>query len=287
MFEGSAVVFKVDSKESLREALIKLTERPGLYVGADRLDYLENFSAGWGFVTSIYPWASDYEIQEWIFLRESVSINSASIHGRSLVPRCYGNRKEAIAQYKILLEEVKFSRWEDEKPTPSVSRLITGITSSFEEEGYDFYAYCAPAALRQVAKELVGEVQHSYESIIPIVSRIIGEAYDDLWVYLHFAGCFVCVKFLYHTEKDGWKENTALLNREDYVQKLLILHAYAVFVQEKENKSHIITLRHKQGIITVDCKETADEWRGICSDYENKPFSESYAEWKEGIIRSP
>jgi len=57
-------VFKVDGKESLREALLKLAERPGLYVGTDRFDYIENFSAGWGLVTPEYPWNADCEIQE-------------------------------------------------------------------------------------------------------------------------------------------------------------------------------------------------------------------------------
>jgi len=277
-------MFKVDSKESLREALIKLTERPALFVGMNRFDYLDNFTAGWEMVTPVYPWASDHEIQEWIFLRESVSINSASIHGRSLITCCYGNKVEAINQYKNLLEEVAFERWE-EKSTIGIYGQIAGIKSSFEEEGYRFWAHLVPTALKQTAKELVGEAQHSYENIIPIVSRIIGKPYNDLWVYLHFANWFVCIKFLYHTEKDGWQENTALIDEENYFQNLLILHAYSIFVQEKGHDDQIVTLRHKQGITTVDCKEVPDLWCSICSPYENKSFCESYAEWKEEVMQ--
>ena len=173
-------MYKIDSKESLRAALIKLTERPGLYVGTDRLDYLEHFSAGWDLVTPAYPWDADYEMQEWIFLRESVSIaGAATIHGRSLIPRCYGNRMQAIDQYRNLLKEVAFRSYEEDRPAPAVSQQIVGITSSFEEEGYDFFAGWAPTAHRRAAKELVGEAQHSYESIIPMISHMIGEPYDD------------------------------------------------------------------------------------------------------------
>jgi len=277
-------MIKIDTKESLREALLKLTERPGVFVGTDRLDYLENFSAGWGMVAPAYPWAADREMQEWIFLRESVSMNSGSMHGRSLIPRCYGNRMEAITQYRKMLEEVAFSKREDQKRVATISNLIIGINSSFEEDGYDFFAGWAPAAIRQAAKAFVGEVQRSYESIIPLVSRMIGESFDDLWIYLHFDGCFVCVKFLYHTEGDDWKEHTALAGGESYFQNLLILHGYVTFVQKEEHCRHIITLRHRQGITTVDCKETEDIWHDISSYYENKPLCQSYAEWKEGIL---
>jgi len=284
-------MFKIDSKESLREALIKLAERPALYVGTDRLDYLENFSAGWGLVTQEYPWNADCEIQEWIFLKESVSIaNAASIHGRSLISRCYGNRIEAINQFKTLLEEVEFSSYADKRYRGTVSGQIFGINSLFESifEEDDYicpFASLAPAALKQTANELVGKVQNTYESIIPIIGHMINEPHDDLWVYLHYDTYFLSVRFLYHTVKGEWKESTALLDREGYFQNLMILHAYVAFVQKEEHKNHIVTLRHTQGFTTVDYKETADvTWHDILSTHDKKPLCKSYTEWKEAIM---
>jgi len=188
---------------------------------------------------------------------------------------------EAITQYRELLEEVAFNSREDEKRIPLVCWQIIGVNSLFEEDGF---ADRLPVALKQAVRELVGETQRSYKSIIPVVSRMIGEVFEDLWVYLHFDGCFVCVKFLYHTEEGGWKEHTALAGGENYFQNLLILHGYATFVQKEEHHRHIITLRHRQGVTTVNCKETEDIWHDISSYYGNKPLCQSYAEWKEGIL---
>jgi len=276
-------MFKIDSRESLREALIKTTERLGVFVGTDRLDYLENLWSGWGLVAPIYPWDCDYEIQEWIFLRESVSINSGSIHGRYLVPRCYGNNIEAINQYRNLLKSVAFCSMEEKRPGNAISNQLIGISSSFEEDGYDFFAHQAPAEIKQFAKALVSEAKPNYESIIPIIRYMIGENYDDLWVYLHLEACFLCVKFLYHTEQGGWKENVVLVGKENYLQCLLTLHARIVFVQKNLGEgclNQIITLRHHQGHITVVCKRADNVWDSICDYYENRPFCETYAEWK-------
>ena len=281
-------MFKIDSRESLREALIKTTERPGFFVGTDRLDYLENFWAGWAFAASaIYPWDCDSEIQEWIFLRESVSINSASMHGRALVPYCYGNRAEAISQYKNLLENVAFRSREEKRPANTVAGQIIGISSSFEEEGYNFFAHWASDETKQLTKALVGEVKQDYESIIPMISHMIDESYDDLWVYLHLEDCFVCVKFLYRTEQGDWKENVALADKENYFQSLLTLHARAVFVQQmskEECLDQIITLRHHQKRIIVERKKIDNARNSTCNHYENKPFCETYMKWKNAIV---
>jgi len=284
-------MFKIDSKESLREALITLTERPGIFIGTDRLDYLEHFSAGWGLVTPEYPWNADCEIQEWVFLRESVSIaNAPSIHGRSLLSRCYGNRIEAINQLKTLLEEVEFSSSADKRYNCTVSQQIFCISalfeSMFEENEYICpFAGWTPATLKQTVNDLVSEVQNTYDSIVPIISRMINEPHDDLWVYLHYETCFLSVRFLYRTKKGEWKENTDLLDKEYYFQYLLTLHAYAAFVQKEEHKNHIVTLRYNQGFTTVDCMETADVMsHDVLCTHDKKPLCTSYAEWKEAIM---
>jgi len=288
-------MFKVDSKESLRSALLKLTERPGLFVGINRLDYLENFYAGWSLVTPIYPWNSDYEIQKWIFLKESVSIaNAATIHGRSLIFRCYGNRMDAINKFKELLEDVEFNSYDDKKDVSNVSVQIFGLRSFFEsiieEDGYICpFATWASVALKQAANELVVKVQNTYESIIPIISRIISEPHDDLWVYLHYERYYLSVRFLYHTTNGEWRENTSLIDEENYFQNLLILHAYVAFVRKQEHEHHIITLHYTKGISTVSCKELADiVGHDVSNNHVNDiPLCNSYADWKEPLMSTP
>lgn len=282
-------MLSVHTKELLRESLIKTVQCPGMFVGTGRLDYLENFWAGWFFgAKDVYPWDCDREIQEWIFLKESVSLNSLSMHGRFLIPCFYGNEMEAIEQYEKLLKEVAFSSKEERKVSP-ISACLMGMSASFEEEYYNAFCACAPTKLREFAKKLVGKAEENYESLIPIINYMIGEPYDDLWVYLHLEGCVVCVKFLYYCQEKAWQENTVLLDKKEYFQCLLTLHARAAFVQEMEEKQEgqIITLRHYQGHITVKRKKTHNKWDDISCYYENKPICESYKEWKTDIKTKP
>jgi len=286
-------IFKIDSKELLREALINVAKRPSLYVGTERLDYLEKFFTGWRLVATPYPWADDNEIQEWIFLKESVSIaRAASLHGRSLISLCYGNRAEAITQFRTMLEEVKFRCYDDMNGEHTVSTQIYGVKSLFESifEGEDyFFPHTGKSleALKLDANKLVGEVKKTYESIIPIISRIVNEPHDDLWVYVHYETYFLSVRFLYRTDKGEWKENTTLFDSKNYFSNLLILHAYVAFVQKKEHENHVVTLRHYKGFTTVDYKEVVGvgvTWHEISSARHKKTFCKLYEKWKEEIM---
>jgi len=284
-------MFTVDNKQSLKEALIKLAERPALFVGTEHFDALTHFFAGWEFVAHVYPWASNYDMQRWIFLRESVSIYKArTLHGHSLIQRCYGNRRKAIDAFKTILEDIEFNHRDDKALGGTVSDHIWQIYTALDGDGFFWGSPKSYNAIKPIIDEVIGEVQQSYEGIIPVINRIITETYDDLWVYLHYERYFLCVKFLYHTQKEGWKENIALVNQEDYILKLAILHAYATFVQKEDHSNHIITLRHHQGLTTVDAKEVADDWHDIFNNgadisiCDNNPFCKSYAEWQAAIL---
>jgi hypothetical protein len=287
-------------KQSLKEALIKLAQRPGLFIGTNRFDYMQLFYYGWDAFSQIhvYRWMSDYDIQRWLFLKESVSIyRAASIDGWTLMQRCYGNRQEAIDQFKSMLDEIELSSRDEYNFMDTVSRHIRQVYLLYkwgnidrQEAEFNSKVSADYYPVNDMIRDAIGNVSHSYESIIPIIARMISEQYSDLWIYLHYERYFLCIKFLYHSEKEGWVENIALAHQQDYYRNLVVLHAYASLIQNEEHQNHILTLRHNDGAVTIDCEETIDEWYGIfnndidISDCDKNPFNKSYAEWKRKIL---
>jgi len=278
-------MFIVDSKTALRESLIKLTECPSIFIGAERLDYLLTFSAGWDMVTSVYSWAADHEIQEWIFSRESVSIaNAASSHGTSLISYCYGNSNDAIAKYNTLLKDVAFKSKKDMIQKGTVSQLIYGIASSLENDISCFFHEWAPITLRQAAKEITRSNLRTYEGIIPIINHIIGEPCDDINVFLCFSNHFLCVKFLYYTEKGEWKECSSLINSNDHFKNLIILHAFITLVKDKKHNNHIITLRNKRNKITIKYEKMQTSGDTSLEYSNNDSICTLFTKWKKILL---
>jgi len=267
-----AAALDVAGKESLRSALLTVLERPGMYIGAERLDSLLHFFDGWHLVASVYPWDDDLEIHEWVFLRESVSLATASLRGPSLISRCYGNGREAIDQYRTLLHEAEFRSRADRQTSCTVGEQVLGlrwlIQSRFEEDGRGGYGRRISGVLEQAAKELVGQVQDTYESIIPIMRRMADEPHDELWAYLHFHGAFLMARFLYRAEGGDWKDSTELRDKDGYLQNLLTVHAYAGHGGDGHER-RIITLRYGQGVTTVvDDTKTVEVEKPLCVAYE-------------------
>jgi len=136
-------------------------------------------------------------------------------------------------------------------------------------------------------RSCMGEVRYDYASIVPIITRIINEPFDDLLIYLHYERYFMCVKFLYHTQKEGWLEYTNLNQQQDYYSNLVILHAYASIIQKEEHKNYIITIHKTDNEIIIDSLEVENIGDAIISNHagndismvDNNSFAESYARW--------
>jgi len=249
----------------------------------------------------MYNWACNYDIQRWVFLKESISLNSISHRWRILLQRCYGNRQEAFNQFQVLLEEIPFSNGNEFSLIDTVSCHIKQIYHLYKYEcEYDFdQRYSAVPnskvssdyyPVNETIRNIIVKIRHGYENIVPFIIQMINEPYDDLRIYLHYECYFLCVRFLYHTEKDGWVDSTTLMHQHDYYNSLVILHAYASLIQREEHSNHIITLCHTSGVTTIDIVEIEDVWRGIInndidiSESDKNPFCKSYLEWKNSTI---
>jgi len=281
-------------RQTFGEAVIQMAHRPTMYIGEYRFDYWIQFLMGYrAHAYKVAPWKYDYDMQRWLFLKESVSIRSSYFNGWVLFQCCYGNGKEALDQFKAMVEEVEFSY--DER-YDTVYWHINQICHFYEfgpdleaieyynKMGSDYY----PAS--NTIKDIIGEIKHDYKSLIPLITRMIDEPFDDLRIYLHYERYFLCVKFLYYTKDKGWVDNTSLTDQPGYYHSLVILHAYASLIQKKEHPNHIISMRHKNKSTTINYKKRTDVWYEILnkgldiSACDKNPFSKSYANWSHAPL---
>ena len=271
-------------KQALRENLIKVSSRSGLYLGAIRLDYLQQFYNGWMYFEpeKMQMWNPDYDMQKWVFMKESAAIaHSASLNAWSLLRRCYGNGQAAIDQFRALLDEIPFSC--GKKLDDTVGCQIYEIYSR-----YHWDDDASPVDGRAI--RLYYTITQNYESMIPVVERFISGTHPEIWVYLHYERYFMQARFLYYSTEKGWVENTDLYSSINYYEDLLAFHAYAALIQQENHSNHIITVHSKDGIITIDIQELEDDWNNIInydadiSICDRAPFSKTYTQWKNTVI---
>lgn len=272
------------------KVLKNLAVRPGMFVGANRLDYIERFLNGFLFykreiLKEESCWNSNYEMQRWLFYKESVSIAHGNvINGWSLMARCYGQEKRACEQFRAFMEETPYPA-DKGKSVPTVAEHIYRIYSYYFWEEKEIVS----DVFLQEAINIIGTVNNSYESIIPFVKQMIPESYEDLLIYVHYETYFLQIRFLYYNQAKGWVDNTALVNQEHYYRDLIILHAYVLLVQKEEHPSHIVTIHSKQNEIVIETMEVADHWNAVLNHGADKrlcsqnPMSLSFFQWRNNI----
>ena len=292
-------------KQSFKEGLRLIARRPGMYVGGNRLDYFIRFFEGarLGFTLFLheptnntrfcmYNWEFNYDIQKWLLLNESVSIqHAASLNAWQLMQRYYGVKQLGLEKLRVIVEEIEFSDGSEYSLEDTVSKHIYQIYRQYKYEiAYDFRESYNPKVsadyypVSDKIKSIIGEVKCDYESLIPIITRMINEPYDDLLVYLHYDYYFMCVRFLYRTGKGDWVEFTNLSNQQDYYSNLVILHAYAALIQKEEHKNHIITIRKTNDEVIIESEEAGEMWSEIDGDVcvvDENSFAASYSRWLE------
>jgi len=86
---------------------------------------------------------------------------------------------------------------------------------------------------------------------------------------------------MYKSDENVWIENVALAKQPDLYYDLVILHAYASIVQQKEHDCHIIHLHHKDGVTTVN--NVIESPGSAIVHAEVSPICQPYEEWKKMI----
>jgi hypothetical protein len=113
--------------------------------------------------------------------------------------RCYGNGQNAINQFGSMLGEIELNNANDYSIADTVSSHIRQIYSLYKwgndhhETKFNSKVSADYYPVNNIIKDTISKVIYSYESILPIITRIIRKQYNDLWVYLHYEKYFLCV----------------------------------------------------------------------------------------------
>lgn len=240
----------------------------------------------------MFQWYCDYDMQKWLFMQESASIaHAASINGWSLFKRCYGIDQNAVEMFQKMVEQIPYTSVLEADWGDTVASHIYQIYSLYHwksstkgEFKTKISEYYHP--VNQSIRDIIGEVDVAYESIVPLVKRMILELTEDIRIYIHYESYFLQVRFLYYSQ-NKWIENIALRDGQQYYYNLIILHAYCALVQKKEHKNHTVTLTIKQGNIESEVHEVEDIWYNIFNKDQDisscnlNPFQSSYMEWRK------
>ncbi|MDQ0362276.1 hypothetical protein [Breznakia pachnodae] len=289
-----------------QEILFAVLERPGLYVGKNRLDYVGNFFSGFTYHAGLSPDNKletnfNYPMQKWLFYKESVSIaHSASINGWSVLSRCYGNNEDGCNKLKEFLQEL----WIENTISDSEDRGVDDTVGCHIYQIYRYYHWKLSSFVETFSfevskdyypvseriKKWIGEIEYSYESLIPLIRKMVDEPFDRLKIYLHYDRYFLQVRFLYYSESNGWIDNVELIDKDDYYLHLTILHAYTAIIQREEHPSHVITIEFENNEISINYKGMEDYWYKIFNEdldknYASKePMAMLYNEWKANVV---
>ena len=288
------------------EFIKSFLKRPGMYVGANRLDYMLCFLSGFEISKVIIP--NDNALldlgsglERWLLLKESVSIYSGNVGPQSLMERCYGNGKYACDKLKNYFEESRHNSNEN-VVEDSVSMHIRLICDEYQCAGIDSlrsillsYSKCNNKSyypLSQKIKDKIGEVEFTYDNIANQVKKMIVDDYDDLWIYLHYEPYFIQIRFLYQKPSKQWVENTSFVSSEDGYDNLVVLHAFAALAQKEEHKNHILTIHCVEKEVNIKVNEITD-YSDVVFNRENKtaemdvePMYKLYEQWKKEIIEN-
>lgn len=213
------------------EFLKQLVKRPGMYVGANRLDLLRSFLDGFYAYKrlnepSLHMPPVDYELQRWLLMKESASIaHAASINAWDLLMRCYGNGKEACEAFRLFFEELGEASWEPWKNGrtggvgDTAAMHIWQIYSHYhwgsdgQEEEFSRETRGDYYPLKQELKTIFDPAELSYEGLVSFAERMIPEPHGDIRICVQYESYFQQIRFLYETEQGEWKDQNALSGR--------------------------------------------------------------------------
>lgn len=220
--------------KTTRTLLQEIMKRPGMYFGEPRLDYLRIFYTGYVMGASLYDWDENYDMQQWLFTQESISIQySCSISSWSLFNMYYGIDIPALEQFKKLIHEIPFSV-RDDNHIPIADRIFSIYLKEKENE----YGISQDIALQR--RYIV------YQTTVSRIEDMINtEEYDNLLIYIYRDIYFMQLRFFYRNKQGEWIDGINKQVTEE--NKLIYLHALVNTIKDDS----ISTIQKSNGVMHV------------------------------------
>ena len=202
---------KSQDKEAF-SLLQKMINRPALFVGYNRFDYIDFFFSGYCIgCKSDVSFLPSKEIQYWLLHTQSASLHG-SINGVTLFYRCFGSRQMAFEKYKEFLETV-------------MPENLNGVDD-------ELYAYENEFNIVRYEWENDVPIDH-YKKLAQAVSIDIrtmidqtGLLYDEVRIFIRKEKMFNQVRFLFHGDY-GWIDDSQIIVKPENHNFLIAIHANA------------------------------------------------------------
>jgi len=238
--------------------LLKVMERPAMYFGATRFDYMQHFLSGYDFVR----WENNvnsgpsYQLEWWLLEYWLLHTQSATFHGSlngfSLFTRCFGCGQEAFDAYRVFLNT-------------SFPEKVDSICS-------ELYGHKYGGERNIVRYDWEDDVpadhyQKLAQAVLDHINEIIRRAdliYDQLRVYVCRDSYFVQVRFMLRGES-GWTDDSELIANPENHDLLVAIHANAEYAGTEALQNF--------GIEVFDKDETDAEF----VVRQDRPYSETFA----------
>ena len=249
--------------------LLKIMERPAIFFGRMRFDYMMCFLDGYDFHEHEHHpkgfMRECGELEHWLLHTQSATLHG-SLNGWSLFYRCFGCGEEAFGAYREFLHT---SLPQDEDSVWSVWYELFKYESAHEIPFHIGYRITSEKH-KQMAQTVLDNITE--------MLRRSGIAYDQLKVYVRRDTYFLQVRFLYRGE-GGWTDDRSLIAKPENHGLLLAIHAYALSASIKALQDcgcDVIDTRRRERRSDEDIAR--HDWPYSLS------FASDYEKWKSEFL---
>lgn len=233
------MVKSISDVETAKEFLEVVLKRPGMYVGCERLDYIQIYLYGWldGRKMSCNL---DYDMQYWLFMKYSASIDAGNIVGWSLFYRCFGLEKYGIERFKEFIKECSFAKVNEGLRKDRVAGQLGDINRYYMFDGQ------LPAVLNEdeIDKNIdFNNTTTSLQELVRLVNYIVPNEYEKMYIFINHEACFLQVRIYYYVLGEGWIDGVTLATQSDYYRKLLMIHGCVNQFRHNISEQGIITIK--------------------------------------------
>lgn len=216
------------------QQLQSMLNRPALYIGVARFDYIDFLFSGYCWGRTGHPGEIDFlpsrELQYWLLHTQSASLRG-TIQGAALFYRCFGSRNTAFENYKAFFNAPLPADCEidDELYADGHLRYVYRHLYKVDDELYAYeYAHNTIRYDREedtLADHYIRQAQSVGTNIKEMLEKA-ALSYDEIKIYVHKETLFNQVRFLFHGS-DGWTTDSQIIARPEYHTHLLAMHANA------------------------------------------------------------
>lgn len=237
----------LDEKSFLKRVM----QRPGMYVGTNRLDYIQHLLTGYILGSDLKPSGqNNYEMQYWLLHTQGVVLQTTSGNGWMLFYRYFGTSDTAVGQFsKMLHADIPPSQYPADLHYSDCS-VAGEVSKLYRDMRHD-----------KEAKPTVEEIKAEFFDAIQTMLAQQDDEYDEVRVYICVIGLYTQFRFVYHTSA-GWRDDTLMLADPKNHALIIRLHALIHYCPNPQ-KEFSQMLSHDPAVYFHFYGEDSSKWDNV------------------------